>query len=75
MSSAGSRAGIEPRTWTAIDVPTLITVGRYDEITPACAETLRDGIADSRMVLFENSAHLAHLEEGDATTGSRGIPG
>lgn len=48
-----------------IDVPTLITVGRYDEITPACAHTLRDGIADSRMVLFENSAHLAHLEEGE----------
>jgi proline-specific peptidase len=49
----------------AIDVPTLITVGRYDEITPACAETLRDGIRDSRMVLFENSAHLAHLEQGE----------
>lgn len=48
-----------------IDVPTLITVGRYDEITPACAQTLHDGIADSRMVLFENSAHLAHLEEGE----------
>lgn len=48
-----------------ITVPTLITVGRYDEITPACAETLREGIADSRLVLFENSAHLAHLEEGE----------
>ena len=48
-----------------IDVPTLITVGRYDEITPACAETMRLGIRNSRVVLFENSAHLAHLEEGD----------
>jgi proline-specific peptidase len=48
-----------------IDVPTLITVGRYDEITPACAHTIHEGIADSRMVLFENSAHLAHLEEGE----------
>jgi len=49
----------------AIDVPTLMTVGRYDEITPACSETLRDGISDSRMVVFEHSAHLAHLEEGE----------
>ncbi len=53
----------------AIDVPTLITVGRYDEITPACSETLRDGIADSRMVVFENSAHHAHLEEGELFAG------
>ena len=49
----------------AIDVPTLITVGRYDEITPACAETLHAGIRASRMVMFNNSAHLGHLEEGE----------
>lgn len=46
-----------------IDAPTLITVGRFDEVTPACAETLHDGIAGSRLVVFENSAHSAHLEE------------
>jgi proline-specific peptidase len=49
----------------AIDVPTLITVGRYDEITPACAETIHEGIKNSRVFLFENSAHTAHLEEGE----------
>jgi proline-specific peptidase len=48
-----------------IDVPTLITVGRYDEITPACAQTIHEGVRDSRVVLFENSAHAAHLEEGE----------
>jgi proline-specific peptidase len=48
-----------------IAVPTLITVGRYDELTPTCAETLHRGIPDSRMVIFEESAHLAHLEEPD----------
>jgi proline-specific peptidase len=48
-----------------ISAPTLITVGRHDELTPACAETLRRGIPNSRLVLFENSAHLAHLEEPD----------
>ncbi len=46
-----------------IQVPTLITVGRYDELTPACAETLRAGIPNSRLVVFEDSAHLAHVEE------------
>jgi proline-specific peptidase len=59
------------KTWDRTDrlgeisVPTLITVGRYDELTPTCAETLRRGIPNSRMVIFEESAHLAHLEEPD----------
>lgn len=47
----------------AIRVPTLITVGMYDEITPACAATLHRGIPDSRLVMFYASAHTAHLEE------------
>ena len=46
-----------------IGVPTLITCGRYDELGPACAETLRRGIANSKMHIFEQSAHVAHLEE------------
>jgi proline-specific peptidase len=46
-----------------IDVPTLITVGRYDELTPACAETLRRGIPHAEVRLFEQSAHLSHAEE------------
>ena len=46
-----------------ISVPTLVTCGRYDEITPACSETIRDGIPGARMVVFEESAHCAHLEE------------
>ena len=46
-----------------ITAPTLVTCGRYDEITPACSETIRDGIAGARMVVFEHSAHCAHLEE------------
>ncbi len=60
------------KDWDRIDrlgeitAPTLITVGRYDEITPACAETIRQGIAGSRVVVFENSAHCAHLEETEA---------
>jgi proline-specific peptidase len=48
-----------------IRVPTLITVGRYDEITPNCAETLHAGIAGSEIRVFERSGHCAHLEEPD----------
>jgi proline-specific peptidase len=60
------------RTWDRtpdlhrIDVPTLVTCGRYDEITPACSETIAEGIPDARMVVFEESAHVAHLEEPEA---------
>jgi len=48
-----------------IEVPTLITVGRHDEITPACAATLHRGIRGSRMQVFGHSGHVAHLEETD----------
>lgn len=48
-----------------IEVPTLVTVGRYDEITPACAGTLRRGIRGSELRVFEESSHTAHLEETD----------
>lgn len=46
-----------------ITQPTLITCGRYDEITPACSETILAGIPNGRMVVFEESAHCAHIEE------------
>ena len=46
-----------------IEVPTLITSGRYDEATPALQETLRDGIPNSEWVLFEESSHTPFVEE------------
>lgn len=46
-----------------IHMPTLITSGRYDESTPLINKTLNDGITHSQWVVFENSAHLSHLEE------------
>lgn len=51
-----------------ITSPTLVTCGRYDEIVPACSETLRDGIDGARMVVFEQSSHCAHLEEPELYT-------
>ncbi|MCW5966089.1 MAG: alpha/beta fold hydrolase [Bryobacterales bacterium] len=48
-----------------IRVPTLLLSGRYDEATPAQQERLREGIPGSRWVVFEDSAHMAFLEEPD----------
>jgi proline-specific peptidase len=49
-----------------IQAPTLITVGLYDEVTPACAERIRERIDGSELIEFPSSAHLAHWEERDA---------
>ena len=46
-----------------IHVPTLITSGRYDESTPLQNEVMHKGIAGSEWVLFEQSSHMAHVEE------------
>ena len=46
-----------------IDVPTLITSGRYDECTPALAEEAHRLIRASEWVLFEDSSHMAYVEE------------
>lgn len=57
------------KDWSIVDrlgeirVPTLLLSGRYDEATPAIVETIRRGIPGSEWVIFENSAHLPHLEE------------
>jgi proline-specific peptidase len=48
-----------------IQLPTLVTSGRYDAATPAIAETVHRGIAGSEWVIFEQSSHMAHLEEDE----------
>lgn len=60
------------RYWDRIDdlpriaVPCLITCGRHDELGPVCAATLQAGIPDARTAIFEDSAHVAHIEEEQA---------
>lgn len=49
-----------------IKLPVLITYGAFDELGEVCATTLHKGIAGSRKVLFEHSAHVAHIEEVEA---------
>jgi proline iminopeptidase len=46
-----------------IQVPTLITCGRYDEVAPSCSETMQRGIPGAELVIFEESSHLSHFEE------------
>jgi proline iminopeptidase len=46
-----------------IRVPTLVTVGRHDELAPACSEQIRDRIAGSRLVVFEDGSHMTFWEE------------
>ena len=48
-----------------IAVPTLITVGRHDELTPACSEQIHERIPGSRLVVFEESAHWTHWDEAE----------
>ncbi len=49
-----------------ITVPTLVTVGGYDEIPLACAQTLHNGVRGSQLAVFDESSHMAMLEETHA---------
>lgn len=57
------------RNWDVSDrlgeirVPTLVTGGRHDEARPAHVAVLAERIADSELVIFENSSHTAFIEE------------
>jgi proline-specific peptidase len=59
------------KDWNRIDrlheiqVPTLITSGRYDEATPMMNEMTHKAIENSEWIVFENSAHMSHIEEKD----------
>lgn len=46
-----------------IQVPTLFLCGRYDETTPESTAWYHSLLPGSEMVIFEESAHLPHLEE------------
>lgn len=48
-----------------LDLPVLVTAGRYDEMTPALILPLVDGIRGAESVVLEQSAHLAMAEEPD----------
>jgi proline-specific peptidase len=46
-----------------IDVPVLVTSGRYDEMTPELVSQMVHRLPDAEWVIFEESAHMAFIEE------------
>ncbi|HVB72884.1 MAG TPA: proline iminopeptidase-family hydrolase [Ktedonobacteraceae bacterium] len=46
-----------------VDIPTLFTCGRYDEATPEATAWYQSLLPNSELAVFEQSAHMAHLEE------------
>ncbi|MCA9880140.1 MAG: proline iminopeptidase-family hydrolase [Thermomicrobiales bacterium] len=46
-----------------IRVPTLITVGEFDEVHPACAETMHQGIPGSQLTVFAGAGHCVQVEQ------------
>ena len=48
-----------------IKTPCLITSGGSDLCSETIAKTMRDGIANSKWVLFENSRHMSFADEHD----------
>jgi len=46
-----------------IDLPVLVTCGKYDETTPMVAKALADGVHNAQLRVFEHSSHVPHIEE------------
>jgi proline iminopeptidase len=51
---------------TQLEVPVLFTAGRHDEATPETVQHFHSLVPDSRIAIFENSAHMTMLDEPDA---------
>jgi proline iminopeptidase len=49
-----------------VSCPVLFTCGRYDEATPSATNWYSSFIPNSQVVVFEESAHMAHLEQTGA---------
>ena len=45
---------------------TLFMSGRHDECTPLIANTVASGIPGCRLIIWEDSSHLCHVEQTDA---------
>ncbi len=47
-----------------IDVPTLVMVGEHDILTPLdCAQTIKDGIVGSELVVVPGAGHMTPVEQ------------
>lgn len=50
----------------AVKLPTLVTTGQHDELTPACAARIMEGLPDAELQVFPNSSHMPFYEEPHA---------
>ncbi len=58
VRATGTMAGWDIRDQLhRIHLPTLITVGRRDFITPTCARAIQRGIRGSRLIVFDRCGH------------------
>jgi proline-specific peptidase len=48
-----------------IRIPTLITVGQFDHVTPSCAREIHRGIPPSRLVVARGQGHTPFFEDRD----------
>lgn len=48
-----------------IQIPTLITVGQFDHVTPGCAREIYRAIPRSRLVIARGQGHLPFFEDRD----------
>jgi proline iminopeptidase len=49
-----------------VTVPTLITCGQHDELTPACALRMKLALPNAEIRVFPNSSHMPFYEEPGA---------
>lgn len=49
-----------------ITAPALITVGKHDELTPACALRMKQALPNADLVVFPKSSHTPFYEEPDS---------
>jgi proline-specific peptidase len=48
-----------------VSVPVLVTCGKFDEVTPACAAQIAGAVRNAELEVFEKSSHFAFFEEED----------
>ena len=48
-----------------LELPVLLTAGRYDESTPETTKWFQSLIPGSELVIFEDSAHVTMLDEAE----------
>jgi len=59
------------KDWNRIDalstikIPSLVLVGQYDELTPACSAKINNNLANSQIHVFKESSHMPFFEEPD----------